>query len=139
MQRIPRFALLALFPIHALLSAQSVLHLKTRDIQTDPAQTVVEIASPAPGVGHLLLQFRERPTAATIAALERRGIKVLSDVPENGLLVSLAGSANMRRLGVQYTAPLHPHDKISPEIARGPWSAPSASGSSRPGPPPARC
>ncbi len=118
MQRIPRSSLLALFLIPALLSAQSVLRFKTRDIQTDPAQTVVRIASPSAGAGgHMVLQFREPPTAATIAALERRGIKVLGDVPENGLLVSVARSANIRRLRALYAAPIDPWDKISPLIA----------------------
>jgi hypothetical protein len=65
MQRIPRSSLPALFPIPALLSAQSVLRFKTRDIQTDPAQTVVRIASPSAGAGgHMVLQFREPATAA---------------------------------------------------------------------------
>src|SRR5215467_4528476 len=97
--------------------AQTVLHTKTRDIETDATQTVAEVTSPngmAPG--HLVLQFRERPTAATVEALRRRGIKVLGDVPENGLLVSLERPTRIRSLGAHYAAPIHPNDKISPLV-----------------------
>ena len=121
MQRIPRSSRLALFLIPALLSAQAVLRFKTRDIQTDPAQIMVRIAGPPAGSReHMVLQFRESPTAATIAALERRGIHVLGDIPENGMLVSVARSANLRRLRAHYAAPIHPGDKISPLIAAAP-------------------
>src|ERR1051325_1980143 len=79
-----------------LCSAQSAIHLKTGDIQTDPDAVVTEITNPAAdGAGHLLLQFREHPTRATIRALRRRGVHVLGDVPDNGLLVSLEHPANI--------------------------------------------
>lgn len=119
MQHIPRSFLLAFFLIPTLLPAQPVLRLKTRVIQTDPAQTVVQIAGPSAGVvaRHMVLQFRERPSVATIAALEQRGIKVLGDVPENGLLVSVARSADIHRLGAHYAAPIESRDKISPAIS----------------------
>jgi len=84
----------------AVSSAQSVIHLKTGDIETDPDQIVTEIVSPNPrGVGHLLVQFNEHPTAATLQALQLRGIQVLGGVPDNGLLVSLERSANIAPLG----------------------------------------
>ena len=108
--------LLILCSFVAISSAQSVIHLKTRNIETAPSATVTEIASPDPnGVGHLLLQFGQRPTANVIRALERRGVKVLGDVPDNALLVSIDRRANIAALKAHYAAPIHPRDKISPQ------------------------
>jgi hypothetical protein len=70
--------------------AQPVLHLKTRQIETDPASAGAEAFSPRPFArGHLLIQFEQPPTPDTVAELEQRGIRVLADIPENGLLISL--------------------------------------------------
>ena len=45
------------------------MHLKTGDVETDPAATVTEIASPNPdGAGHLLLHFPRHPNAAIVTA-----------------------------------------------------------------------
>ena len=97
--------------------AQSVIHLKTRDIETNPLATVTEIAGPNPdGGGHLLLQFRQHPTAAMVQGLERRGVRVLGDVPDNGLLVSLERPTNIAAMGAHYAAPISPQDKISPLV-----------------------
>ena len=60
-----------------------------------------------------MLQFREMPTPATVDALQRQGVKVLSDVPLNGLLVSVTGTASLAGLGVHYAQPIAPQDKIS--------------------------
>lgn len=109
--------LLILSSFVVISSAQSVIHLKTRNIATDPSASVDEIASPNPtGSGHLLLQFGERPTAAMVRALERRGVKVLGDVPDNGLLVSLDRRTNIAGLRAHYAASIRPRDKISPLV-----------------------
>jgi hypothetical protein len=109
--------LLILSSFVAISSAQSVIHLKTRNIQTDPTASVEEIASPNPaGAGHLLLQFRDHPNAAMVRALERRGVKVLGDVPDNGLLVSVDRTANIAGLRAHYAASIRPRDKISPLV-----------------------
>jgi len=101
----------------ALSSAQSVIHLKTRNIETNPSASVEEIASPNPtGPGHLLLQFDKRPTPTMVRALERRGVKVLGDVPDNGLLVSLDRRINIAGLRAHYAASIRPRDKISPLV-----------------------
>jgi hypothetical protein len=114
-----RFSLISTL-LWGVCSAQSMIHLKTGDIQTDPDAAVTEITSPAgDGAGHLILQFREHPTRATIRALRRRGIHVLGDVPDNGLLVSLEYSANIAALGAQYAAAIDPGNKISPLIGTG--------------------
>jgi len=110
--------LLILSSCVAISSAQSVIHLKTRNIETDPSATIAEIASPDPtGAGHLLLQFGKRPTAAMVRALERRGVKVFGDVPDNGLLVSVDRRTNIAALKAHYAASIRPRDKISPQVA----------------------
>ncbi len=112
---IRNFLILSSFVV--ISSAQSVIHLKTRNIETNPSATVDEIASPNPrGPGHLLLQFGEHPTAAIVRALERRGVKVLGDVPDNGLLVSLDRTTNIAGLRAHYAASIRPRDKISPLV-----------------------
>lgn len=102
-----------------LAFAQPALHLKTRTIETGPASAAAEASSPRLfGRGHLLIQFQQPPSAQTVAALEQRGVRVLADVSENGLLVSLDRRVPLGDLGVRYTAPIHPSDKISPLITQ---------------------
>src|SRR6185312_14143832 len=97
-----RISLIA-FLLATLSSAQSVIHLKTGDIKADPTATINEIESPKPtGAGHLILQFHDHPTVSVVRSLERRGVKVLGDVPDNGLLVSIEGRTNIAALGVHY-------------------------------------
>ena len=98
----------------AVSSGQSLIHLKTGDIETDQAQIISEIDA---GAGHLLLQFRERPTAATVRSLKRRGIRVLGDVPDNGLLVSVERPVNVAALRVHYAASIRARDKLSPLLS----------------------
>jgi hypothetical protein len=94
------------------------MHLKTGDVETDPAATVTEIASPNPdGAGHLLLHFPQHPTAAVVRALAQNGVQVLGDVPDNGLLVTVAQPTDVASLGINYAASISPRDKISPLIA----------------------
>ena len=110
-----------LFPICyffvAISSGQSVMHLKTGDVETDPAATVSEIASPIPdGAGHLLLHFPQHPTAAIVRDLAENGVQVIGDVPDNGLLVVVARPTDVSGLGINYATPLSPGNKISPLI-----------------------
>jgi hypothetical protein len=107
-----------LFPI--LCIAQPALHFKTGDIATRSTGQVSEIQSPEPsGRGHLLVQFDIQPSPDTIASLKRRGIDVLQDVPENGLLISLGRRINVEDLGLRFVAAIDPADKISPLTASG--------------------
>ena len=111
-----------LFPIYylfvAISSGQSVIHLKTGDVETDPEAVVTEIASPNPdGAGHLLLHFARRTTDATIRELTQNGVQVLGDVPDNGLLVIVAQPTDVASLGVNYAASISPRDKISPLVS----------------------
>ncbi|MEQ1946557.1 MAG: matrixin family metalloprotease [Bryobacteraceae bacterium] len=112
----------ALLP--GLASAQHALQFKTRRF-TPPApqstgREVSDVDSPvAAGRGHLILGFDSRPTRALATELEARGVHVLGDVPENGLLVSLERRANLRGLGVVSQLSLDPRDKVSPLISTG--------------------
>lgn len=100
--------------VFAQPSLQPALHFKTRDVETRGAGPVTEIHSPlASARGHLLLQFDEQPTADQISALRRRGIDVLQDVPENGLLVSVDRRTNVSGLKIRFAAAINPADKIS--------------------------
>ena len=99
--------------------AQPAIHLKTRQIETGPASAAGETSSPRLfGRGHLLVQFQEPPSAETVAELKQRGVRVLADVPENGLLISLDRRVRLGDLGVRYMAPIRPSDKISPLITQ---------------------
>jgi hypothetical protein len=99
--------------------AQPALHLKTRQIETGRASAAAEASSPRPfGRGHLLIQFQQPPSVETVAELEQRGVRVLADVPENGLLISLDQRVTLDDLGVRYVAPIRSSDKISPLITK---------------------
>ncbi len=97
--------------------AQPSLNLKTRQIDTRTSTPLTEIQSPlGRNREHLLLQLNQAPSAETIGQLRLRGVNVLQDVPENGLLVSVGHRVDLRGLGVVYAAPIAPADKISPLI-----------------------
>jgi hypothetical protein len=113
-----RRSILAAVLICGVASAQTSLILKTHRIATDPAQVVMEAqGSSASGSGHLLVQFDHTPSAQHISDLTSRGVTVLADVPENGVLVSVAGPVSLGGLGVRYAAPIAAADKISPLAA----------------------
>jgi hypothetical protein len=109
-----RRSLLTALLVAGVASAQTSLILKTHRIETDPAQVVGEAQGSGPGGGgHLLVQFDRAPTAQHISDLTARGVTVLADVPENGVLVSVAGPVQLAGLGVRYAAPIAAADKIS--------------------------
>jgi len=58
-----------------------------RRYQNESDATVAEISSPAPGSWTLVAAVSPAPYRATVRALRRRGIRVLGDVPDNGLLL----------------------------------------------------
>ena len=66
------------------------------------------------GLGHLLVQFDQQPTPETIAELGRRGVRVLQDVPENGLLVTVDRPVRTGDLRIRFASPIDAVDKISP-------------------------
>ena len=101
-----------------LVSAQPPLRFKTRQIETGSGRMLTEIRH-ASGSGHLVVQFETQPTAVTVEQLKRRGVAVLQDVPENGLLVFVSGRVAVGGLGIRYAAPIDPADKISPLARSG--------------------
>jgi hypothetical protein len=109
-----RGSLLAALLISGVAFAQTSLILKNRKVSTDPALLVLEAQGSDPsGSGHLLIQFNRSPTAGQVTELSSRGVSVLADVPENGLLVSVTGPVNLRGLGIRYASPIDATDKIS--------------------------
>jgi hypothetical protein len=104
-----------------LAFAQPVLRFKTRQIspvagKVDSREAAVERRAAAYDRGHFVVQFDEAPSAEVVAALAARGVRVLQDVPDNALLVSLSGPVSFDELGARYAAPLDPADKVSPLI-----------------------
>jgi hypothetical protein len=63
------------------------------------------------------MQFNRPVSAQHVRELALRGVTVLADVPEDGLLVSVAGPVRLGGLGVRYAAPVAAADKISPLLA----------------------
>lgn len=103
--------------------AQGPLRLKTRSIDTKSAPGASALAESQTmngwgnSRGHLLLQFDTPPTAETVSELRRRGVAVLADVPDNGLLVAIGRRTSLRGLNVHFQTPLLTSDKISPLIS----------------------
>ncbi len=123
MRNIFQRPLIAALLTSGLAVAQALFEsLKTRRIDTGnaaPHHRDRESAE-AFGRGHLAASSSTTPPAAeTVAELKQRGVTVLSDVPDNGLLVSLERHVSVRNLGVRFAAPLDPADKISPLITSG--------------------
>ena len=109
-----RRSLLTAILISGAASAQTSLILKNRRIRIEPSQVVEETqGSSSTGGGHLLMQFERPVSAGLITELAARGVTVLADVPENGLMVSISGPVVLSRLGVRYAAPIMAADKIS--------------------------
>ena len=131
---------------------QPGLQLKSRIIATDGDAPQMQVALPALGKVHQILQFNTPPTSDTVNALAAQGIMVVGAVPVNGLLVTIdaarmqaalasqaaaAGQAaadvsstlsdTLVSLGVKYMAPVDPSDKISPMISQAAVSLPTGS------------
>src|ERR1041385_3339595 len=117
MRALVRWSVLVTLVASESAFSQHFLKLKTRRIDTSAGRPVTEINSPRAFLrGHLLLQFGGSVSPDIVAELKRRGIAVLQDVPENGLLVSVDRRVFVRDLGVRYAARIHPADKVSPLI-----------------------
>jgi hypothetical protein len=112
--------LLASLLTPGLAIGQPSLHLKTRRIDTASARPVNEVRGPKWfGRRHLLLQFNDPPSADTVAELNHRGVVVLADVPENGLLAAVERRVSLGDLGVRFAGSIDPADKISPLVSSG--------------------
>jgi len=107
------------------LQSQTPLHLKIRDVVTDSTARVGKIGSAGSGPTHFLIQFGNARSADTAAALAARGVRILGDVPGNGVLAATSAAVDVSDLDIRYAAPLDPADKISLLISRGDSSAAS--------------
>ena len=99
------------------VSDQAVVRLKSRLVAPQPLQdadAAQPIAPAALTAGHVVLQFNDPPSQDVVDTLVARGVRVLSDVPDNALMVSSDGFATVADLGVRMTISLDASDKISP-------------------------
>ena len=111
---------IAILLTSACAFSQPALRFKTRSIDTASGTPLANLHGPhASGRGHVLLQFEAPPSPDAIDILKSRGVNVLQDVPENGLLVYVDRSVGVLGLGIRFMAPLDPADKISPLITAG--------------------
>jgi len=108
-------ALLLFFTVAAC--ADNALYLKSGVLQTRPA------GAQTAGPGHFIVQFSALPSAATRAALARRGVRVLGYIPDFGLMVSSDRVPDLSGLGVTWTGALAPGQKLSPNLVGGPRDA----------------
>jgi matrixin len=101
------------------LKAQPVLRLKTKppiaDSHTPPVSGSQNTRTPSQS--HWLVQFRNFPGDAELSELGRRGARVLSYVPDNGLSVSASSQTVWDGLDAQWIGQLEAAEKISPELA----------------------
>ncbi|HUP04574.1 MAG TPA: matrixin family metalloprotease [Bryobacteraceae bacterium] len=100
--------------------AQGPIRLQTRTFE--PARGAVIApprarSGPAPPRAHYIVQFAAFPGADVRRELERRGISILSYIPDSALMVSSASAADLRGLGAVWAGPMEPSDKLSPRVA----------------------
>ena len=103
----------------AQLEAQPVLHLKSRQVQTNfdlSEHLAVRARSNNMEESHLIVQFEEPPVREQLLELQLRGARILGYVPANGLAVKAPDRINLEGLGVRWSGRLMAADKISPLI-----------------------
>ena len=107
-----RWSILLCWP---LLAQTPALRLK---VPPDPNAPPVFLPEP-PATVHVLVQFQDPPTPATLQELSQRGAKAVAFVPDNAVLVTMNTAVSLTGLALHYAAPLSPYQKISPLIANG--------------------
>lgn len=112
-----RFSLTVLFCSSPLVFSQPILQLKTRTIEIDVAQRVEEFSNQNLNQPvHMLVQFGIPPTNETISQLRSQGVRVLADLPANGLLVTVPAGATVAANGLAYAEAILAGDKLSPLV-----------------------
>lgn len=91
--------------------AGGAIRLKSRAIRQEAG--AARVGPPAAG-RHWLVQFDRRPDEGTRAELARRGFRVLSFVPDSGLMLEVPDQPDLAGLGVRQAGPLEAADKLSP-------------------------
>jgi hypothetical protein len=76
----------------------------------------IERARPPSGRFHSLVQFNAPPGAAERAALESRGARVVSYVPDNAWICSIPDGFDWPELGIAAAALIEPSNKLSPLV-----------------------
>lgn len=101
------------------LCAQPILHLKSRQVRTNPDRSehlAIPLRSHNMEQSHLIIQFEEPPAREQLLALQVRGARILGYVPMNGLSVMAPDRINLEGLGVRWSGRLMAADKLSPAI-----------------------
>lgn len=106
-------ALFLSFQVVALAQQAPPLRLK---VPPDPNAPPVFLPEP-PAAVHVLVQFQDPPTPATLQALAARGATAVAFIPDNAVLTTMNAAVSLEGLPVHYSAPLSPYQKISPLIA----------------------
>lgn len=116
--RVKRFiAFTALLAFASVAHGQSMLRLKTRQIVAENSvPAAVQQNTRTPGQSHWIVQFSSAPGLSQLTELDRRGIRVLSYVPDNGLSVVARESTVWDGLNAQWIGQLEPQEKISPVL-----------------------
>src|SRR4051812_43864687 len=87
------------------VSAQPAIHLKARTLFAESRQHLRNTLD-ARANAHQIVQFDGPVTPEIVNSLTAGGMKVLADVPENALLVSIgnfsASSINLESLGARF-------------------------------------
>ncbi len=78
------------------------------------------------GRSHYLIEFANQPGVEETAELGRRGVAVMSYVPDRALVVAASDDCNWAGLGLQFVGRLDALDKLSPELS--PYQAPDGAG-----------
>ena len=107
------------------LAQPAVLRVKGlyRNLAEPPAAIDLRLKTRTLGRSHLLVQFAEQPTGAQMDQLKKRGVKVLSYIPDYAFSISVSDRISLEGTGLEAVGRLRPEEKISPnlngEIAAG--------------------
>jgi len=127
--RVKRFiCFIALLSMASVARGQSMLRLKTRQVVAENSvPSAVHQNTRTPGRSHWIVQFSAAVGLSQLTELGRRGVRVLSYVPDNGLSVVARESTVWEGLNAQWIGQLEPQEKISPALgnsfAAGGYSA----------------
>lgn len=94
-----------------------MLRLKSRRaVATGYSPSTVRQNTRTPGQSHWIVQFSSAPGLSQLAELGRRGVRLLSYVPDNGLSVVARENTVWDDLNAQWIGQLQPQEKISPAL-----------------------
>jgi len=95
------------------------IHLKTRTISTASPQNpvaTITLGSNLRQTVHEIIQFDHPPAVADLDALLTSGAQVTGSLPDNALVISLAGGTFTPPAGVVWMGQFEAQDKISPAL-----------------------